>query len=334
MAGPSFGPPPTFGTIASAIADEFTQQNFDELAIPDIIHDATAGGNFTFAFTDGQKDQINGAATSDSITITGNLPTADADRYVLGGGTSTITMPDNSSGSMFVLSIVEPAAVSSGSVTVNVGDGGSNLVQVINDSDGSVTDTSQSVTLIGGTGTDILKGSAAADTLRGGGDADTLTGNCSTDTFQFAATGDFGDTITDFTAGTDKFDFTGAVETALSPGGDEFYNTWVNPDVRTIDGLFEFASGTVKLSGTQSATSAATAGATTLVAASMQSAVNSFNIVVLYDEATTANAGVYYVANDGTEAIASSEVSLVAFLEGVGDGALTHADFSDFVQNV
>ncbi len=58
-------------------------------------------------------------------------------------------------------------------------------------------------TLIGGAGKDKLLGQAGDDHLNGGAGADLLTGGIGADSFVFAAPGDGGDTITDFTSGSD-----------------------------------------------------------------------------------------------------------------------------------
>ncbi|MEX2451318.1 MAG: FecR domain-containing protein [Rhodospirillales bacterium] len=73
-----------------------------------------------------------------------------------------------------------------------------------------------SLTLIGGAGADTLTGGSGADILTGGAGADTLTGGAGSDTFIYNATGEFGDTITDFVAGAsgDIIDFNIAVQGA------------------------------------------------------------------------------------------------------------------------
>jgi len=64
----------------------------------------------------------------------------------------------------------------------------------------------QGDTLYGGSGNDTLQGSTQNDILIGGYGADTLTGNTGTDTFVYLSKLDTGDTITDFTQGSDKVD--------------------------------------------------------------------------------------------------------------------------------
>ena len=63
--------------------------------------------------------------------------------------------------------------------------------------------------LLGGAGNDILDAGAANDTLLGGAGSDTLTGGDGNDIFLYALTNEFGDGISDFTAGAggDGLDF-------------------------------------------------------------------------------------------------------------------------------
>jgi Ca2+-binding RTX toxin-like protein len=80
-----------------------------------------------------------------------------------------------------------------------------------NDSANSVTGTEFADIINGGGGADILNGASGADILTGGGGADVLTGGAGADIFVYKATGEGGDTITDFTIGVDKFEFTASV---------------------------------------------------------------------------------------------------------------------------
>jgi hypothetical protein len=59
-------------------------------------------------------------------------------------------------------------------------------------------------TIDGGAGNDTISGGDGNDALTGGSGADRLTGGLGADSFRFVTTGEGGDTITDFVAGTDK----------------------------------------------------------------------------------------------------------------------------------
>lgn len=85
-------------------------------------------------------------------------------------------------------------------------------------------------TLVSGYGADHLSGGAGNDVLSGGMGGDTLTGGAGNDTFGFGIFGeylgvplDFGDTITDFTAG-DKLDIRPSLTPLIFVGTGEFGN--------------------------------------------------------------------------------------------------------------
>ncbi|NJK28401.1 MAG: hypothetical protein HC925_07945, partial [Coleofasciculaceae cyanobacterium SM2_3_26] len=79
-------------------------------------------------------------------------------------------------------------------------------------------------TLTGTAGADHLVGGAAADTITGGAGNDNLTGGAGNDIFQYAATGEGIDTITDFTLGSDRISF-----------NDDVGNTFRTSDFRGND---------------------------------------------------------------------------------------------------
>jgi len=84
-------------------------------------------------------------------------------------------------------------------------------------------ETDGSFGLKGGAGDDSLTGGAQADNFLGGFGADTLTGGGGADTFFYTAaiqsTSTIHDTITDFAAGTDKFDLATTVTQVYSASG-------------------------------------------------------------------------------------------------------------------
>lgn len=76
--------------------------------------------------------------------------------------------------------------------------------------------------LKGGLGDDTLSGHNGKDCLTGGEGADELTGGNGPDKFLWQATADFGDVVTDFTAGSDKLKFNvGAEDPEISIGNDD-----------------------------------------------------------------------------------------------------------------
>jgi Ca2+-binding RTX toxin-like protein len=76
--------------------------------------------------------------------------------------------------------------------------------------------------LKGGLGDDTLSGHNGPDCLNGGEGADELTGGNGPDKFLWQATADFGDVVTDFTAGSDTLKFNvGADDPQISIGNDD-----------------------------------------------------------------------------------------------------------------
>jgi hypothetical protein len=94
------------------------------------------------------------------------------------------------------------------------------------------------------------------------------------------------------------------------------------------DAFFEFAQGALSLSGTRTAATALAAGQSALAGTFVTAASATTNLVAPYDQAPTANAAIFEVADSGDGTTSASEVSLVAFLEDIGADNLTDADFA------
>jgi Ca2+-binding RTX toxin-like protein len=91
-----------------------------------------------------------------------------------------------------------------------------------NDGDDKAVGGNGKDTIHGGAGNDTLRGSNGGDLLVGGDGEDSLTGGLGGDQFQFGQTTHFGDTITDFTAGSDTLVFdVGAEGPEISIGNDD-----------------------------------------------------------------------------------------------------------------
>jgi hypothetical protein len=90
----------------------------------------------------------------------------------------------------------------------------------------TVNTVAQDTSIVGTAAADKLSGSGTNDILVGGGGADTLTGGQGKDTFTYNATTDStpaaADTITDFTHGVDKIDFTNIAGINASGGVPQF----------------------------------------------------------------------------------------------------------------
>ncbi|MEG5066036.1 cadherin-like domain-containing protein, partial [Microcoleus sp. B3-A4] len=171
---------------------------------------ATALGNSTsagfFAFTNASNETVlyfdsNGTVTGGSTlianlgTAASNLGTAD---FVF---TGTITSSDTgtsptgtttSSGSAVDL-ITNPGTFPTGVNNFGSGAGGYNFTTP--------------VLFTGDASANSVTGTEFADIFSGGSGADLLTGGAGADLFVYKATGEGGDSITDFTSGVDKFEF-------------------------------------------------------------------------------------------------------------------------------
>ncbi len=191
-----------------------------------------------------------------------------------------------------------------------------------------------------GAGNDTINAGAGADKITGGAGNDVMTGGTGQDTYIWGGIGEFGDQITDFSASSDVdiLDINTAVTSGLGiTGATTFRNSVTSLDVSgDTAGIFEITQATKSMSGTATFATAVSLATTALSVGSFTTAAAATdNLVVLYDNATTANAGVFRVADsDADGAIDAGEVSLVAFLEGVGADALSDTNFSGFTAAV
>ncbi|MEG4291386.1 cadherin-like domain-containing protein [Microcoleus sp. D2B6] len=175
---------------------------------------AKALGNSTtagfFAFTNASNETVlyfdsNGTAAGGSTLIanlgTGASNLGTADFVFTGSIASSVTGTPTNSSSVVDL-ITNPGTFPPGVNNFGSGAGGYNFTSPVlftgNDTANSVTGTQLADTINGGGGADILTGGSGADILTGGAGADI---------FVYKATGEGGDTITDFTIGVDKFEF-------------------------------------------------------------------------------------------------------------------------------
>ena len=194
------------------------------------------GGADTFVATIGDgNDALDGGGANDTYDL--SATTAGA-TITTTGSTSAQTGIDTVAG-------IENFIGSQGndSITVNAG------VNVIDGQGGADTiSTGGGADVVnGGAGNDTLNGEGGADAINGGADADVLIGGAAADTIntgvandnvqdivRFTATGDYGDTVTNFdadgaTAADDRIEFSAALNTLF----DDILN----------DDTFQFATG-------------------------------------------------------------------------------------------
>ncbi len=183
---------------------------------------AKALGNSTtpgfFVFKNAANETVlvfdsNGTVPGGSTTVANfgtaavSLGTSD---FVFTGALGSVTPPPPASS--IVDLIANPGTFpTSGINNFGSGVGGYNFTTPVlftgNAIANNVTGTEFADILNGGSGADTLNGGFGADTLTGGFGADILTGGSGADLFIYKAPGEGGDTITDFTSGLDKFQF-------------------------------------------------------------------------------------------------------------------------------
>jgi Ca2+-binding RTX toxin-like protein len=189
---------------------------------------------------DGGAETIDGGDGTDTLNLTGTSSIKDSDF----GTTSTAP---NVTG-VEVLSFTSNINVTLGSIAeaagINTVNGGTGPGIALTLDASGYTDTG--ITVTGGTtgdtittgqGDDTIDGGDGADTIEGGAGEDVLTGGGTNtaDVFSYTAKSHFGDTITDFEAGTDKIHFD--AETAGLFGSAATHSIVLN-GTTTVDQVF------------------------------------------------------------------------------------------------
>lgn len=257
-----------------------------------------------------------GADSSYNITAGSNFQTA-----FLAGGDIDVTFASGTTGATVVFN--------GSSLTSPLSYAGS-----ANGGTDNVTGGSGADTIVTGNGADTITTSGGGDTITAGGGSDNITLGAGSDHLNYDATSEFGDTVSSFTAGAsgDVFDINTAVTGGNASGSTSFLNgaTLVNVSILNA-AIFEFQQATVSMAGTVTAATAQATALGTLQGASYTTAANATNIIILYDNATTANAAILQFNDaDGGGDVDSGEVSLIAFAEAVGADSLTADNFDGF----
>ncbi|MEG4054460.1 MULTISPECIES: cadherin-like domain-containing protein, partial [unclassified Microcoleus] len=170
----------------------------------------TNAANETVLYFDSNGTEAGGSTLIASLgTAASNLGTAD---FVFTGTIASPAGTTTNSGSIVDLTAANAGTFATAAFNnFGSGAGGYNFTTPVlftgNDSANSVTGTEFADIINGGGGADIIDGGSGADILSGGSGADILTGGAGADLFVYKATGEGGDTITDFTSGVDKFEF-------------------------------------------------------------------------------------------------------------------------------
>ncbi|MDD4952332.1 MAG: calcium-binding protein, partial [Desulfovibrionaceae bacterium] len=109
----------------------------------------------------------------------------------------------------------------------------------------SITGGAGDDTLTGGQLADTISGAAGSDILVGGAGADTLTGGAGADYFKYYAAAQGGDSVSDFTHGTDFFSFADSSFGMIPVGVLSEFN-FSYEDAATYGGTTDFGSGVTK----------------------------------------------------------------------------------------
>jgi Ca2+-binding RTX toxin-like protein len=147
--------------------------------------------------------------------------------------------------------------------------------------------------LAGNAGDDEVLGGKGKDTLTGGIGDDELTGGKGGDEFHWNQTADFGDTVTDFTAGSDKLVF---------DVGDEDPQISVGNDDTLVDGYVEGTTAEINVAGTEIGVKIDDA----LLTTEIQGEINTYDAITggalfaFFDE-TEGHAVLYYDADRLTD---------------------------------
>jgi Ca2+-binding RTX toxin-like protein len=183
----------------------------------------------------------------------------------------------------------------------------------------SVIDTLASIENVTGTNlADYIVGSAEANVITGGAGADTLTGGAGADTFVMVAA-DAGDTITDFTTGTDFFDY----NTALLSIGGQTAVAFQSAAAATAIGA---ATTVFELTGTTTDGTAADLVAE-LGATATNAGIDAADSILFVNYLTAGGAQIWrFVDADGAN-VDAVELTLLATLQNVAADALVAADF-------
>lgn len=206
-----------------------------------------------------------------------------------------------------------------------------------------ITGGSGGDTLTGGGSTDVISGGAGDDTINGGDGIDTLTGGAGADTFVFNTQTSLAnalaarDIITDFTSGTDKYDYNGGTANVTTLTGDAAFGAANSIQTHsasgnlTVNGNARLVVITVENAATLSTDGASVLGALITGAGAGTITVDAGNDVVLFAVSDGTNTGLYLGASDaaggGNTAITQAEISLIATFQNFSPSSFAIGDF-------
>jgi len=163
-----------------------------------------------------------------------------------------------------------------------------------------------------GAGNDVFTGSQSQDIVTTGGGNDTIT---------YAAANEFGDIITDFTAGSDRIDYNVTLNSKSDSAAITFESGAANTVIAVGTTIFELTGVTV---ASQTAANVVTALGTSATDAAFTNTAPDSILLVVYT--TGGGAAVWQYVSTGAN-ITAGELTLVATLSSVVADSLTAADF-------
>jgi Ca2+-binding RTX toxin-like protein len=304
----------TLTETVSATAVTLTgSANSDEI-IGGSGNDTLNGGN--------GADTLDGGAGND--TLTGG---AGADVFTVASGTDTVTD----------FAVGDTLNVSAGATAIVTGVLNFTSYTVSNSGTVVITGTSGADTIVGTAGVDTITSAAGNDTITTGTGADTIVMGSSA-----AANGV--DTISDFTPGSggDKLQFSTSLVTAGIEGGGGAFSGGIatfsttsntgsypsNPGTNVGGKVALYDAGTGNIANVDTTAEIATILSATGNGADLSVAANS-SAVILAGATGSSTVYIYYVVNDGTAAVTSSEVTLVGTMT-LSTGSIASFDAANF----
>lgn len=308
----------TVGTLTADNVEVFTVAATDG---PVASFGLSATGMTSFTISAASTGAGTSAVTMPALLTTGGADTITTINAsgVTGNFSITAAVVDVASGASITLGAGDDTLSIAGSggasATISAGAGGDTITgsaqaDIINGEAGNDN-------LTGGAGIDTINGGAGNDTITGGTGADVLSGGGDVDTF-VTVVADVGDTISDFTTGTDRFDW----NTALSST-----NAAVTTPafVSAAAGVALTVTETIhELTGTTVATQTAANVVTALGATATNADLDANLLFVIYT--TGGGAAIWNWINVDAD-VEAGELTLVATLTGVAADALVAADF-------
>jgi Ca2+-binding RTX toxin-like protein len=329
-------------------------------------------GNDTIAYTlaaSATSTVWGGSAASDasdgadSITVTGVNATSTADVFLGAGNDTFLVVTDakvtvsGAEGNDTITSLASADSIDGGVGNDVINAGAGNNTVLGGDGNDGITVAGGTDSIDAGAGNDTIDGGAANDTILGGADNDSITGGAGNDSLTGGSGADIfvkdavafsggvgagvSDTITDFTIGSDQFDFAGttglqngAAATSTLTSANTLIVTSATANAAanlvTTDLVYLIGASNDQLAaGTTAATAVANAvtALTSIADFAAANVATGDSFLLVLDDGT--NSFLFQYVADGTAATtAAADLELLAVINGVADaGTFTATTF-------